>query len=335
VTDITTDTGPWRILALVPLREDLVRGMVAPLGGAATLSLPVTRDRTGLHAALADAELVIGDYTGLLALDAEAVAAAPHLAFVQMPSVGVDSCDLPALTGARVPVANTAGANARSVAEWAVGAAFALCRQLAWGDRRIRAGEWPQSALLARGVREIHTQRVGILGYGAIGAEAARLFGALGCPVSYWTRTPRTGVAATYRDLDDLLASSDLLVVALPLTPGTTGLLGTERLALLPAGALLVNVARGGIVDERALCAALDEGRLGGAALDVFADEPPPAGSPLRAQENVLLSPHVAGGTGQAQMNIFSQVVENITAAATGHPVKNVVNGVAPEIHRR
>jgi phosphoglycerate dehydrogenase-like enzyme len=330
-----TDTRPWRVLALPPLGEGLLRGMVAPLGDAVSLSLPATRDRAGLHAALPDAELVIGDFTGLLAVDAEAVAAAPHLAFVQMPSVGVDSCDVPALTKAGVPVANTAGANARSVAEWAVGAAFSLCRKLAWGDRRIRAGEWPQAALLASGVREIHTQRVGILGFGAIGAEAARLFGALGCPVSYWSRTPRTGTDATYRDLDDLLASSDLLVVALPLTPETAGLLGPARLALLPAGALLVNVARGGIVDEAALCAALDEGRLAGAALDVFDDEPPLPGSPLRTQENVLLSPHVAGATGQAQLNIVSQVVQNLTAAATGHPVKNVVNGLPAEIRRR
>src|SRR4051812_46626749 len=185
---------PWRVLALPPLGEQLLRRMVAPLGDAVSLSLPGTRDAAGLHAALADAELVIGDYTGRLALDAVAVAAAPRLAFVQMPSAGVDSCDLPALTGAGVPVANAAGANARSVAEWAVGAAFALCRRLAWSDRRVRAGEWPQSELLSWGAREIHTQRVGILGLGAIGAEAAGLFGALGCPVSYWSRTPRTGI---------------------------------------------------------------------------------------------------------------------------------------------
>jgi D-3-phosphoglycerate dehydrogenase / 2-oxoglutarate reductase len=326
---------PWRILALPPLPEEVLCGMVAPLGDAATLSVPTTRDRVGLHAALADAELVIGDFTGLLAVDAEAVAAAPHLAFVQMPSVGVDSCDLPALTNAHVPVANTAGANARSVAEWAVGAAFALCRHLVWGDRHIRAGEWPQSELLARGSREIHTQRVGILGLGAIGTEAARLFGALGCPVSYWSRTPRAVTDVTYRELDDLLASSDLLVVTLPLTPETTGLLGAARLALLPAGARLVNVARGGIVDEPALYAALDEGRLAGAALDVFENEPPLADSPLRTHENVLLSPHVAGGTREAQLNIASQVIENLTAAVTGKPVINVVNGLSPEIHHR
>ncbi|HEY7489059.1 MAG TPA: NAD(P)-dependent oxidoreductase [Streptosporangiaceae bacterium] len=324
----------WRILALLPLDERLIKGMFDPIGADVSIRVPERRDSAALHVALADADLVVGDYTGELAVDAAAVAAAPHLALVQMPSVGVDSCDLDALTAAGVPVANAAGANARSVAEWAVGAAFALCRRLAWGDRQVRAGEWPQQEILRRGTRELHTQRVGVLGYGAIGAEAARLFAALGCVVSYWSRSRHQDAVATYRDLDDLLANSDVLVVAVPLTPETSGLLGPERLALLPPGAMLINVARGGIVAEDALRAALDAGRLGGAALDVYDVEPPPAGDPLRAHADVLLSPHVAGATGQAQLNIVSLVVENITAAVQGRPVRNVVNGVDPMIRR-
>jgi D-3-phosphoglycerate dehydrogenase len=174
-----------------------------------------------------------------------------------------------------------------------------------------------------------------VLGFGAIGTETARLFGALGCQVSYWSRRPRPEAAATYRDLDDLLAGSDILVVAVPLNSGTAGLLGAERLALLPQGAMVINVARGGIVDEAALLAALDEGRLSGAALDVYDTEPPPADHPLRAHEDILLSPHAAGATGQAQLNIVSLVVENIAAAVAGRPVRNVVNGVDPVIRRR
>jgi phosphoglycerate dehydrogenase-like enzyme len=327
----------WRVLTLLPLDEGLIRRMFAPLETDLAVSLPERRDRTALLAGLADAELVVGDYTGELAMDAEAVASAPHLAFVQMPQVGVDSCDLAALTEAGVPVANAAGANARAVAEWAVGAAFALCRRFAWGDRRVRNGEWPQQELLRRGTHELHTQRVGVLGFGAIGVEAARMFTALGCSVSYWSRRRRPGdeVEATYRDLDDLLARSDILVVAVPLNQDTSGLLGAKRLALLPPGAMVVNVARGGIVDEAALLAALDEGRLSGAALDVFDAEPPPAGHRLRTHEDILLSPHVAGGTGEAQLNIISLVVDNIASAIAGRPVRNVVNDVNPVIRRR
>jgi D-3-phosphoglycerate dehydrogenase len=327
--------APWRVLTLAPLGKDLMSGLFGPLGDAVELIFPETRDRAGTIAAMADAELVIGDFTHRLKLDTETLAAAPRLAFVQTPSVGTDSVDTVMLAEAGVPVANAAGANARGVAEWAVGAAFVLCRHLAWADRGVRAGGWPQPELLARGPREIHTQRVGIVGYGAIGAEAGRLFEALGCPVSYWSRRRRPEVSATYRELDDLFAVSDILVLALPLTPDTRGLVDARRLALMPDKALLVNVGRGGVVPDDAVVAALESGRLAGAALDVYEQEPLPAGHPLRSREDVLLSPHGAGGTAQAQINIVAAVRDNITAAVQGRPVVNVVNGVDPLVRRR
>ncbi|WP_019633540.1 2-hydroxyacid dehydrogenase [Actinomadura atramentaria] len=328
-------SGTWRVLALPPLDIALLRALVDPLGGAAELTVPETRDAAGLHAALADADVVIGDFTGALALDEAAVAAAPKLAFVQMPQVGVDGVDLKALTEAGVPVANTAGANARAVAEWAVGATFALCRQLAWADRRVRAGDWPQNEVLARGTREIHALRIGIVGYGAIGVRAAELFTALGADVAYWTRTPREQAVAAYLPLDELVAASDVIVLAVPLTADTAGLFDAARIARMKPRALLVNVARGGLVDEDALAAALDSGALGGAALDVFAAEPAPADSPLRRHDNVLLSPHVAGATAEAQSSIIGKVIDNVAAAVRGEPVSGVVNGLDPVIRRR
>ncbi|XRQ05528.1 NAD(P)-dependent oxidoreductase [Actinomadura welshii] len=328
-------TAPWRILSLPPIAEEVVRRLLEPLGDAAEVAFPQARDRDALLPALAAADIVIADFSGQLALDADAVRAAPRLAFVQMPAVGTDSLDLAALTEAGVPVANAAGFNARGVAEWAVGASFALCRHLAWADRGVRAGGWPQADVIARRPREIHSQRVGIVGFGAIGAETARLFAALGCAVSYWTRRPRPEAAARYRELDDLLATSDIVVLALPLTDETRGLIGPERLALLPEGALLVNVARGGIVPDDAIVAALESGRLAGAALDVFDEEPLPEGHPLRAQEDVLLSPHAAGASIQSQLNLVSFVRDNVTAAVQGRDVQNVVNGMSPQVTRR
>ena len=328
-------TAPWRILSLPPIAEDVVRHLFDPLGDAVEVTFPQTRAGDGLIGALPDADIVIADFSGELALDAEAVRAAPRLAFVQMPAVGTDSIDVAALTEAGVPVANAAGFNARGVAEWAVAAAFALCRHLAWADRGMRAGGWPQMDVVARRPREIHTQRVGVVGFGAIGAEAARLFAALGCPVSYWTRRPRPEAVAQYRELDDLLATSDILVLALPLTDETRGLIGPERLALLPNDALLVNVARGGIVPDDAILAALDSGRLAGAALDVFDEEPLPEDHPLRSHENVLLSPHAAGTSIQSQLNLVSVGRDNVTAAVQGRDVKNVVNGMKPQVTRR
>ena len=317
---------------LLPLPSEVIELLFAPLKDRAEVVLPSSRDRTGQHAALAEADIVVGDFTGELPMDAEAVAAAPRLVFLQQPQVGVDTCDLDALTAAGAAVANTAGDNTRSVAEWAVGAAFALCRKFAWTDRRMREGGWPQ--LDVRG-RELHAQRVGIVGYGAIGAESARLFQALGCRVSYWSRTPKDDAVGTYLELDELLAGSDVLVVAVALAPETTGLLGPERLALLPQDALLVNVARGGIVPDDAVLAALDSGRLAGAALDVFEQEPLPSEHPLRSHEQVLLSPHAAGASAQAQLNVIGQVMANITAVLDGKPVEHVINGSPPLIHRR
>ncbi|MEV3919775.1 NAD(P)-dependent oxidoreductase [Actinomadura coerulea] len=328
-------TAPWRILSLPPIADEIVHGLFAPLGDTAEVAFPQTRDRAGLLDALAGADLVIGDFTGRLVLDAGAVAAAPRVSFVQMPAVGTDSIDVAAWAAAGVPVANAAGFNARGVAEWAVGAAFALCRNLARGDRAVRAGGWPQMEMAALGPREIHTQRVGIVGFGAIGAEAARLFAALGCAVSYWTRRRRPQAAATYRELDELMAMSDILVIALPLTEETKGLIGPERLALLPDKALLVNVARGGIAPDGAVLAALDSGRLAGAALDVFEQEPLPEGHPLRSREDVLLSPHAAGASVQSQLNLLGMVRDNVTAAVQGRDVQNVVNGLNPQVIRR
>jgi len=329
-------TAHWRILSLPPLDEGLVKSLFAPLGDTVEVTFPATRDRAGLRAALADADIVIGDFTGELRLDAEAVAVAPRLAFVQQPSVGTDSLDLDALAAAGVPAANTAGFNSRAVAEWAVGATFALCRHLAWGDRKVREGGWPQMELaVARRPREVHTQRIGIVGYGAIGAEAARLFQALGAPVSYWSRTPRPEATATYRELDDLLANSDVLVVAVPLTTETKGMLGADKLALVPDGAFLVNVARGGIAPDADVLAALESGRLAGAALDVFEEEPPPADHPLRTHENAMVSPHAAGGSVSAQITLVTKVQANVTAAVEGRPVIDVVNGLSPLIKHR
>ncbi|MDH6581326.1 D-3-phosphoglycerate dehydrogenase [Streptomyces sp. SAI-133] len=322
---------PWQLLVLAPLGAERVHDAFGALD--AEVVLPASRDREGLHTALAEAELVVADFTSTLAIDADAVAAAPKLAFVQMPGLGVESFDLQALTAAGVPLANTAGANAQSVAEWALAAAFDLSRGITWADRQVRSGAWPQLEAAARGANMLSERRVGILGMGAIGTEAARLFEAVGCSVSYWSRRRRT--TGVYKEIDELLATSDVLVVCLPLTPETRGMLHAQRLALLPQGALLVNVARGGIAPDEAILEAVESGSLAGAALDVFEQEPLPADHPLRRHEAVVLSPHTAGATRRAQRNMLTAVVDNIKAAMEGRPVANVVNDADALVRRR
>jgi D-3-phosphoglycerate dehydrogenase len=326
----------WRLLALSPLPLEAFTGMFEGL--AVEVAVPKERTVDALRVALADAELVLGDWSHQLRLGPDEVEAAPGLAFVQQPSVGYDVIDVDAMAAAGIPVANCAGFNATSVAEWVVGAALDICRALTWADGDTRAGGWAQAGITARGSSELAGQRVGIVGFGAIGQHCARLFGAFGCEVSYWSRRrrdPAEEAGATFRELDDLLATSDLLVVVIALAPATRGLLSAEKLARLPRGARLVNAARGGIVDEAALMAMLEDGRLTAAALDVYATEPLPADSPLRHADRLLLSPHAAGATLQSVPRLIETAVANIGRATTGEPVVNVVNGVDPRVRRR
>ena len=330
------NAAPWSLLALPPLDVSLLEALFADL--PVTVSVPAERTPAALTEAIGGAEILVGDWSGALTLSAAQVGAARRLAFVQQPSVGVDSLDVAALTAAGVPAANTAGANAVSVAEWCVGAAFASLRWLAWADAAVRAGGWPQLDISRRGGGELAGRRVGIVGMGAIGVETARRFVALGCDVAHWSRRARPADeagGARWLPLDDLLAHSQLLVLVIALSDETRGLVSAEQLARLPEGAYVVNAARGGILDEAALLTALDSGALAGAALDVYATEPLPADSPLRSHDRVRLSPHAGGATREAQGRLIAAVVDNVRRAVTGQPVAHVVNGLDPVIRRR
>ncbi|RVX43458.1 D-3-phosphoglycerate dehydrogenase [Nonomuraea polychroma] len=320
-------TTPWNLLALPPLPEELMRHLLAPLGDRVDVRVPAARDRDALLAALPEAEIVLGDWTSTLVMDAAAVAAAPRLAFVQQPSVGVDGHDLDALAASGVPLANTPGVSAVAVSEWCLAATLSLSRKLGAADAAVRAGEWPQQGLQPY---ELRGRRVGIVGYGPIGVSCAEMFRALGCHVTFWTRTPRADPA--FEDLETLVSGSDVVVVVIALSDETRGLIDPAR---MKQGALLVNAARGGVVDQQALVASLRDGHLGGAALDVFDVEPLPAGDPLRDLPNVLLSPHVAGVTPEATGRLLTATLANLTAALEGREVEAVLNGVSPLVRRK
>jgi len=331
-----TGSEQWRLVSLLPLPADAVRAFVGDL--PVEIVVPESRDTAGVHAALEQGDLVIGDFSGELRVGATEVAAAPYLAFVQQPSVGVELIDLDACAAAGVVVANCAGANDISVAEWCVGATFDLVRSMTWADGQVRQGEWPQLDIAERGCSELAGKSVGIVGFGPIGVACARMYDALGCPVSYWSRRRRTSVeenGATYRELDDLMRTSEVLVVVIARGPTTEGLIDAQRIGLLPRGAYVVSAGRGGIVDEDAMLSAINNGSLAGAALDVMDVEPLPLDSPLRGNDRILLSPHVAGATVQGRMRVVQQTVANLRRAVTGEPVVAVCNGLDPLIRRR
>ncbi|HVA59977.1 MAG TPA: NAD(P)-dependent oxidoreductase [Mycobacteriales bacterium] len=330
------DPSRWRLLALPPLPVEMLESLLADLPVA--VSVPDTRDRGGLHAALPGAEIVVGDWTGTFRLaDAEAEIAG-QLAFVQQPSVGVETIDLAAFGRRGVPVSNVAGTNSIAVAEWCIAATLAVLRCLGWADSQVRAGSWPNLDVAGRGSMELAGRRVGILGFGPIGRACAERFAAFGCPVAYWSRSrrgPAESAGAVYLEFAELLATSDVLVVVVAFGPETAGVLDARRLALLPSGAILVNAARGGIVDEPALAAAVERGSLAGAAVDVYDTEPLPESSPLRGNERILLSPHAAGSTQQSLARIVSVLHDNIERAVLGEPVHFLCNDAAPLVRRR
>jgi phosphoglycerate dehydrogenase-like enzyme len=324
----------WRLLALPPLDPGLLAALFDGL--PVQVDVPAERTPVAVSAAVAEADIVLGDWTGALGLRGDQLPDAKRLVFVQQPSVGVDSLDVDALTERGIPVANCAGANAVSVAEWCVGASYGVLRWLGWADSRMRQGEWPQMEIATRGGGEVAGRRVGIVGMGPIGRECAQRFVALGADVAYWSRSRhQDSGGARYLDLDDLFAHSQLLVVVVALAPGTRGMISAERLAQMPAGSYVVNAARGGVLDEAALVDAIRSEHLAGAALDVYATEPLPVDSPLRTEERILLSPHAAGATREAQGRLIGAVIENVRRAVSGEPVLHVVNGMDAVIVRR
>jgi D-3-phosphoglycerate dehydrogenase len=322
----------------MPLPERAVRGLLGDVVDRVELVMLEPRTPVALHAALADVDMVLASWQGShpLAFDRAAVeACGDRVVFVQQPSVGVDSVDVEGLKARSIPVSNTAGANAKAVAEWILAASMAVARSLVWADQEVRAGRWPQLEVTARGSSEIAALRVGILGMGNIATEVARLFQVFGGPVCYWSRQERPADAthgARWMPLDDLVAQSDLLISTLPLTPGTRGLMGAERLGSMPWGAMYVDAGRGGVVDADALLAALDAGTLRGAALDVHPVEPLPLGHPLRSHDRVVLSPHSAGSSAQSAIAIMLQAVDNVRRVLDGLPARDVVNGVDPQV---
>ena len=260
--DRSMTAAPWNLMTLAPLSPAMSGAMLgdAPIAVVA----PDRDDRDAVRAALAEAELLIYDWrASATGLTAEDIAAAPRLAFIQQPSVGVPGHDIAALDAAGVPLANAAGFNAVAVAEWVLGALFGVARHLNWVERELRDGRWPQVDVIARGPIEIGGRRVGIVGFGPIAHAVVAPLLAMGCTVSYWSRSRRAPAderGATYKDLDELIATSDVLVNLIALGDETRGLLSATRLAALPTGALVVSASRGGIVDELAVLDAVERG---------------------------------------------------------------------------
>jgi len=247
------------------------------------------------------------------------LAAGPQLRVVGRLGVGLDNIDQKACAARGVEVIPATGANAQAVAEYVIATAMALLRLVPGATAAVEAGLWPRGPL-SNG-REIAGKTLGLVGFGGIGRLTARLARALGMEVMGFDAHVATGDAA-WRDAGvdpqpfaDVIARADVISLHIPLTAATRDLIDGARLATMKRDAILINTSRGGIVDEPALADALREGRLGGAALDVFATEPLPSGSPLAGCPNLILTPHVAGVTRESNARVSALIADRVTAA--------------------
>lgn len=256
-------------------------------------------------------------------IDAGLIAQAPALRVIAKHGAGVDNIDLAAAAAHSIPVLSVPGGNAVSVAEHTLAMLLAVTKRVVPVDAGMRAGRWEKPGFLGR---EIAGLCLGLVGLGAIARDVARMAQGFGLRVVAFdphaedTVFTEAGVTR-FADLDAMVAQSDFLSLHCPLTQNTRHLLNAERLALLPAGAVVINTARGGLIDEPALLEAVQSGHLSGAGLDSFAVEPPPADHPFLSEPRILLSPHVAGVTVQAGARVACAAVAGALDVLEGKPV--------------
>lgn len=279
-------------------------------------------DDTTFYRELPEADVI---WHVLRPLSGDDLAKAHRCRLVHKMGAGVNTIDVDAATRLGISVANMPGANAPSVAEGTVLLMLAALRRLPQLDRATRSGTgWPSDHTLGETVRDIGDCTVGLVGYGNVARHVERIVLAMGGDVLH-TSTRDDGRPG-WRPLPDLLGASDILSLHVPLTDATRGLLDEAALARMKRGAVLVNTARGPIVDEHALAGALREGRLAAAGLDVFAVEPVTADNPLLGLHNVVLTPHVSWYTADTMRRYLREALENCRRMEAGRDLVNLVN---------
>ncbi|MCD2497055.1 MULTISPECIES: phosphoglycerate dehydrogenase [Microbacterium] len=281
-------------------------------------------DRPALLSALADADAVL--IRSATQIDAEALAAAPKLKVVARAGVGLDNVDIKAATTAGVMVVNAPTSNIISAAELTIGHILSLARRIPAAHASLSAGEWKRSSFTGT---ELFEKTLGIIGLGRIGALITARMQAFGMRVvaydPYVTSARAQQLGVELLSLDDLLEQSDFITIHMPKTPETTGMISTAQLAAMKKSAYIVNVARGGLIDEAALEAALTSGEIAGAGLDVFSSEPPKE-TGLLGLPNVVVTPHLGASTDEAQEKAGISVARSVRLALGGELVPDAVN---------
>ena len=315
-------------------RSLTVRVLVAEKLAAEGVDLLRADHSVDVRVGLARDELLaaLPDYDALLVrsgvrADAEAIAAGRRLLVIGRAGVGVDNIDIPAATAAGIIVVNAPTGNTVAAAEHTLALLFALARQVPAADASMRAGAWDRSAFMGR---ELVDKTLGIVGLGKIGMAVASRARALGMNVVGYDPFVTAEAAALHgirtMPLGEILRVADVLTVHVPKTKDTTNLISTAQLAAMKPSAFVINVARGGVIDEVALARALNARTIAGAAVDVFSSEPPAPDNPLRSAPRIILTPHLGASTEEAQTRVAVEACEQVRDVLAGRPARYAVN---------
>lgn len=310
---------------IVLIAEELSPATVEALGPDFDVRSVDGTDRPALLAAIADADAIL--VRSATKVDAEAIEASTKLKVIARAGVGLDNVDIKAATAAGVMVVNAPTSNIISAAELTVGHILSLARHIPAAHAALAQGQWKRSKYTGT---ELFEKTVGIIGLGRIGALITARLQAFGVKVvaydPYITSARAQQLGVTPVSLEELLQTSDFISIHMPKTPETTGMIGAEQLALMKPTASIVNVARGGLIDESALHDALVAGTIRSAGLDVFVSEPPAPETPLLALENVIVTPHLGASTDEAQEKAGVSVAKSVRLALDGELVPDAVN---------
>jgi len=307
----------YTIVVTEPIHEAGIR--LLEESGAEVVQLPPGSDEEDLVEVVAGADALIT--RGNIKVTRGMMEASPRLRVVGVHGIGCDHIDLEAAGEMGKVVVNTPSAMTETVAEMAVSLTLALVKKIVSADKAVRSGEWTRKYGDLMG-SDLMGKTVGIVGLGRIGTEVARRLKPFNVELLYWSRTRKEDLEAEIGldnvGLEELLARSDIITLHVPSTPETHGLLSEREFGLMKEGAYIVNTARGGIVDHDALVEALRSGKVAGAALDVFDEEPLDPGDPLASMDNVILTPHISASSREAMERMAVQVAEDILRGLKG-----------------
>ena len=322
-----------KVLSLAPLSAEIVKLLIWQTPDVPDFEVIAGNEmpEEEVKKAFSEADIVLGDYTFKKKITADILSTARNLKFIQQPSVGYQHIDVAACTARGIKVANTAGANTISVAEHTIAWGLCLLKNMFHAHTSTKSGGWEQMSIKSV---ELQGKVWGIVGFGRIGqavAERLKPFG-LSRIIYHDTYRPKPSVeqalGVEYTELTTLLSQSDIISLHAPLTDATRNMINEDALNSMKQGAYLINVARAELVDEKALAAAIMKGKIGGAGIDVFSEEPITMDNPLLGvkSERLLFSPHVAGVTDEAAGRIINMATANIARVLKGEKPESLIN---------